>query len=72
MALNGKVAPGLPTGAVCYEIEVITIEPGVEPPPVPPDVAKPPADAKKTAKGVFYKVLKARQGRPEAEGRPIP
>ena len=59
MAPNGKVAPGLPTGAVCYEIEVITIEPGVEPPPVPSDVAKPPSDAQKTAKGTFFKVLKS-------------
>ena len=58
MAMNGKPAPGQPTGPVCYEIEVITIEPGVEPPPVPPDVAKPPADAQKTAKGTYYKVLK--------------
>ncbi|MEP6864668.1 MAG: FKBP-type peptidyl-prolyl cis-trans isomerase [Deltaproteobacteria bacterium] len=59
MAMNGKPAPGQPTGPVCYEIEVITIEPGVEPPPVPADVAKPPGDAQKTAKGTFYKVLKA-------------
>ena len=32
------------------------------PPPTPPDVAKPPADAKKTPRGVFYKVLKAGKG----------
>jgi len=38
---------------------VITIEPGVEPPPVPSDVAKPPSDAQKTAKGTFFKVLKS-------------
>jgi len=62
MAMNGKPAPGQPTGPVCYEIEVITIEPGVEPPPVPADVAKPPGDAQKTAKGTFYKVLKAGKG----------
>jgi|HubBroStandDraft_6_1064221.scaffolds.fasta_scaffold27026_3 FKBP-type peptidyl-prolyl cis-trans isomerase len=59
MAMSGRPLPGMPTGPVVYEIELITIEPGVEPPPVPPDVAKPPADAKKTDKGVFYKVLKA-------------
>ena len=41
------------------------IEKGAEPPPAPPDVAKPPADAKKTAKGVFYKVLKAGKGGPK-------
>ncbi|MEO8549920.1 MAG: FKBP-type peptidyl-prolyl cis-trans isomerase [Kofleriaceae bacterium] len=57
MATNGKPAPGVPTGPVCYEIELLTIEPGVEPPPAPPDVAKPPGDAQKTAKGVFYRVL---------------
>ncbi|MEO8843285.1 MAG: FKBP-type peptidyl-prolyl cis-trans isomerase [Kofleriaceae bacterium] len=65
MAPNGKVAAGLPTGNVCYEIEVITIEPGVEPPPVPSDVAKPPSDAQKTAKGTFFKVLKAGKGGPK-------
>jgi len=32
---------------------------------VPPDVAKPPADAKKTDKGVFYKVLSAGKGGPK-------
>ena len=65
MAQNGKPAPGAPTGPVCYEIEVITIEPGVAPPPTPPDVAKPPGDASKTPKGTFYKVLKAGKGGPK-------
>jgi FKBP-type peptidyl-prolyl cis-trans isomerase len=59
MSSSGRPLPGAPTGDVCYELELITIEPGVEPPPVPSDVAKPPADAKKTDKGVFYKLLKA-------------
>jgi FKBP-type peptidyl-prolyl cis-trans isomerase len=59
MSTSGRPLPGVPTGTVCYEIELITIEPGVEPPPVPTDVAKAPADAKKTDKGVFYKLLKA-------------
>ena len=31
---------------------------------MPPDVAKPPADAKKSEKGVFYKVLKQGKGGP--------
>ncbi|MBA3501642.1 MAG: FKBP-type peptidyl-prolyl cis-trans isomerase [Deltaproteobacteria bacterium] len=30
--------------------------------PAPPDVAAPPKDAKKTAKGVFYKILTAKKG----------
>jgi FKBP-type peptidyl-prolyl cis-trans isomerase len=61
----GKPVPGMPTGQLCYEVEVLQIEKGAEPPPVPPDVAKPPADAKKTARGVFYKVLKAGKGGPK-------
>lgn len=65
MAPNGKPAPGAPMGPVCYEIEIITIEPGIAPPPTPPDVAKPPGDASKTAKGTFYKVLKAGKGGPK-------
>jgi FKBP-type peptidyl-prolyl cis-trans isomerase len=65
MAMNGKPPPGMPGGPVCYEIEVLTIEPGVEPPAVPADVAKPPGDAQKTAKGTFYKVLKAGKGGPK-------
>jgi peptidylprolyl isomerase len=48
------------TGPVCYEVEIQSITFAThKPPPTPADVAKPPADAKKTEKGVFYKVLKA-------------
>ena len=54
-----KPAPSLPDGRLCYEVEVTGIEKGMEPWPTPPDVKAPPADAKKTAKGTFYKVLKA-------------
>ena len=59
MTQNGHPLPGMPTGTLCYEVEIEQIEPGTPPPEAPKDVAKPPADAKKTAKGVFYKVLKA-------------
>lgn len=58
----GKPVPGMPTGQLCYEVDLMQIEKGADPPPVPPDVAKPPADAKKTARGVFYKVLKGGKG----------
>ncbi len=64
MQQGGKAMPGMPQGLLCYDVEIIQIEPGVEPPTVPPDVAKPAADAKKTAAGVFYKVLKAGKGGP--------
>ena len=64
MQQGGKAMPGMPQGGLCYEVEVIQIDKGVEPPQVPPDVAKPPPEAKKTAKGVFYKLLKAGKGGP--------
>ncbi len=59
---NGKPTPGMPQGGVCGELELVAIEKGFEPPAVPRDVAKPSGDAQKTAKGVFYKVLKAGKG----------
>jgi FKBP-type peptidyl-prolyl cis-trans isomerase len=58
MAVGGK-ASGLPDGLLCYELEMQAIERAKgTPPPVPHDVKAPPADAKKTAKGLAYKVLK--------------
>jgi FKBP-type peptidyl-prolyl cis-trans isomerase len=60
----GHPAPNMPTGLVVYEIEVVQIEPGTPPPETPPDVKEPPKDAKKTEKGVSYKVLKAGPGGP--------
>jgi FKBP-type peptidyl-prolyl cis-trans isomerase len=60
MKQGGKPLPGDPAGVVCYELEVTQVtRPAHEPPPTPPDVARPPAGAAKTAKGVFYRVLKA-------------
>ena len=51
------------TGPVVLEVEVLQIDKAKgDPPPVPTDVAKPPGDAKKTAKGVFYKILKPGKG----------
>ena len=53
------------TGPIVVEVEVLQIDKAkADPPPVPPDVAKPPGDAKKTAKGVFYKILKPGKGGP--------
>jgi peptidylprolyl isomerase len=46
-------------GLLCFEIEVRQIaKPEHEPSPAPPDVARPPGGARKTTKGVFYRVLK--------------
>ncbi len=65
MSNNGKALPSMPSGVLCYEAEILQIEKGTAPPPVPADVAKPPADAKKTAKGVMYKVLATGKGGPK-------
>lgn len=65
MMQNGKPLPGMPTGLLCYEVEVLQIEKGTAPPAVPADVAQPPAGAKKTEKNVSYKVLKSGKGGPK-------
>jgi peptidylprolyl isomerase len=64
MQEGGKPVPGLPQGLLCYETEILSFEKGVEPPTTPTDVAKAPDDAKKTAGGVFYKVIKPGKGGP--------
>ena len=69
MSTAGKPLPGLPAGMLTYEIEMIEIAKGNEPPPVPRDVKAPPADAQKTEKGVHYKVLK--QGTGDTKPGPI-
>ncbi|MGE0867015.1 MAG: FKBP-type peptidyl-prolyl cis-trans isomerase [Kofleriaceae bacterium] len=62
---GGRSLADIPQGVVCYELELLQIAKGNAPPPTPPDVAKPPASAKKTDKGVFYRVLKAGKGGPK-------
>jgi FKBP-type peptidyl-prolyl cis-trans isomerase len=63
--LDGGRRPGnVDKGQLCYEIEIVkNVKAEHEPPPTPPDVAKPPADTKKTAKGVFYRMLAPGPGR---------
>jgi FKBP-type peptidyl-prolyl cis-trans isomerase len=51
-----------PTGTLTFELEMKSVTKLEQPPPAPPDVAKPPANAQKTPKGVFYKVLKKGNG----------
>jgi FKBP-type peptidyl-prolyl cis-trans isomerase len=65
MANQGKPLPGMPTGMVCYELEITQIDKGTAPPPVPANVAKAPDNAKKTEKGVMYVVLKTGKGGPK-------
>jgi len=65
MQVDGRPMPGMPEGTLTYEVEVITIEKGKEPPPVPSDVGVPPASGLKTPKGVTYKVLAKGKGGPK-------
>ncbi len=51
--------PGAPAGQLTFDIELLSI---IAPPDVPKDVAAPPADAKKTASGLAYKVLQEGTG----------
>src|SRR5262249_51828587 len=60
----GKPIAGMPQGLLVYELELLTIAKGKQPPPAPPDVAAPPANAQKTAKGVFYRFLSKGKGGP--------
>jgi FKBP-type peptidyl-prolyl cis-trans isomerase len=54
------------TGALTFEIELLQIDKAAAaPPPAPPDVARPPAGAKQTERGTFYRVLKAGKGGPK-------
>ncbi|HUH03922.1 MAG TPA: FKBP-type peptidyl-prolyl cis-trans isomerase [Kofleriaceae bacterium] len=57
-----KGRPG-PQGMLVFDIELVAIHEPPKPPPTPADVAAPPADAKKTPEGVFYKVLKPGTGK---------
>src|SRR3954468_24543794 len=57
LAYEGK--PGKPQGTLVFDVELLDI---LRVPPVPPDVAAPPADAEKIPNGLAWKVLKAGTG----------
>ena len=71
--LTYKGRKGAPEGTLCYEI---TLEEVLRAPPVPEDVAAPPADAIKTESGLAYKVLEPSKCEAElaaaAEAEPDP
>lgn len=50
-----KGAAGKPTGMVVFDIELVDFKPS--PTAAPPDVAKPPSDARRTNSGLAYKVI---------------
>jgi FKBP-type peptidyl-prolyl cis-trans isomerase len=55
-----KGAEGRPAGTVVFDIELVDTQPN--PRTAPEDVKAPPADAKKTASGLAYKVLRPGTG----------
>ena len=58
LAYRGQ--PGRPAGMLVFDIELLEILP--DPFAAPPDVAAPPSDAKRTASGLAYKVLRPGKG----------
>jgi len=61
LAYKGR--PGKPAGMLVFDVELVDIEKSLsERFPAPEDVAAPPADAKKTASGLAYKVMKQGSG----------
>jgi peptidylprolyl isomerase len=59
---DGPSAGGAPRGDLTFDVELLEIKQAPKPPDVPADVKAPPADAKKTASGLAYKVLTAGKG----------
>ena len=55
-----KGQKGRPAGTLVFDIELLAAEPSPTIPP--PDVAKPPADARRSSSGLYYKVLQPGTG----------
>jgi peptidylprolyl isomerase len=69
LAYKGR--PGAPQGMLVFDVELLEIERLPEPPPAPKDVAAAPKNAKKTASGLAYRVIKKGTGKahPQAESK---
>ncbi len=55
LAYRGRA--GAPAGMLVFDVELLEMQGPPAPPPVPPDVAAPPADAERTASGLASKVI---------------
>jgi peptidylprolyl isomerase len=60
LAYGGRA--GAPAGMLVFDVELLDFKPKPEPPPVPEDVAAPPADAQVEKSGLASKVLAAGTG----------
>jgi peptidylprolyl isomerase len=67
LAYQGR--PGAPAGTLVFDVELLDLKKAPAPPPVPDDVAAPPADAEVTKSGLASKVLKAGTGENHPKGR---
>jgi FKBP-type peptidyl-prolyl cis-trans isomerase len=63
LAYGETPGDGLPAGDVTVDVELLELVRLGDAPEVPHDLKKPPADAKKTASGLVYKVLTPGTGR---------
>ncbi len=57
LAYGNVARAGRPQGRLVFDVELIAIHEGPEPPPVPEDVNTPPDGAKRTTSGLAYRVL---------------
>jgi peptidylprolyl isomerase len=55
--------PDMPGGALVFDVELMDFVSMPEPPQVPPDVEAAPKDAKRTASGLAYKIIKHGKGK---------
>lgn len=62
LAYGENPGGGRPGGTLVFDVELLGIKEAPKPPPVPEDVAAPPADAAKTDSGIASKVLKKGSG----------
>jgi FKBP-type peptidyl-prolyl cis-trans isomerase len=71
LAYGDKGGMGAPSGDLTFDVELLEIVQAPKPPEVPKDVKAAPKDAKKTASGLAYKVLKKGTGKdhPSAASR---
>ena len=62
LAYGETARMGTPAGDLTFDVELLEIQQGAEPPAVPTDLAKPPATAKKTKSGLAYRYLTKGKG----------